>query len=62
VARYARAPRSRHGCTYPGIPPGGRLRFEVVTNLPGKYKHGHCRIRLELLGGTFVESEDFTPD
>lgn len=43
------------------VSPGERIRLEVDTNLPNKYKGGHCRVRLALAGGTFIESHDFTP-
>jgi hypothetical protein len=44
------------------IPPGGQFRFDVETSLPQKYKGGHCYVRLRLLGGAFVESDEFTPN
>ena len=44
------------------IVPGGRIRLDVPTDLPNQFKRGHCRVRLELEGGTFVESNDFTPE
>ena len=43
------------------LSPGARLHLEVTSTLPRQYKGGHCRSRLSLLGGTFVESEEFTP-
>jgi hypothetical protein len=43
------------------VSPNRDFRFTVETSLPQKYKGGHCYIRLRLLGGTFVESEEFTP-
>ena len=43
------------------VSPGARLRLNVVTVLPKQYKGGRCRLRLELLGGTFVESGEFIP-
>jgi hypothetical protein len=44
------------------IVPGRRIRLDVPTDLPNQFKRGHCRVRLELEGGTFVESYDFTPE
>jgi hypothetical protein len=43
------------------LSPGARLHLKVTSTLPKQYKGGHCRSRLSLLGGTFVESEEFTP-
>jgi hypothetical protein len=43
------------------VSPGERYRLYVETSLPKKYKGGRCRIRLSLLGGTFVESQEFIP-
>jgi hypothetical protein len=42
--------------------PGGHFRMLVATDLPKKYKGGHCHIRLPLIGGTFIESHEFTPN
>lgn len=44
------------------ISPGESIRFHVETSLPSRYKRGHCYLRLSLLGGTFVESPNFTPN
>jgi len=41
---------------------GSRVRLSIETKLPRQYKGGHCRVRLELMGGTFVESSVFTPN
>jgi hypothetical protein len=43
------------------IAPGGQFRLNVNTTLPAQYKRGRCHIRVRLLGGTFVESHEFTP-
>jgi hypothetical protein len=43
------------------VAPGERRRMTVESALPQQHKGGRCRLRLELLGGTFVESKDFTP-
>lgn len=42
--------------------PGGHFRMNVATTLPSTYKGGHCYVRVSLLGGTFVESHEFTPN
>ncbi|HWS69788.1 MAG TPA: hypothetical protein VN325_44040 [Steroidobacteraceae bacterium] len=44
------------------VPPGGHFRMNVATTLPNTYKGGHCYVRVTLLGGTFVESHEFTPN
>jgi hypothetical protein len=47
------------------VAPGGRIRLDVPTELPKQFKDGHvyarCRVRLELEGGTFIETYDFEP-
>ena len=47
------------------IAPGGRIRLDVPTELPNQFKDGHrlahCRVRLQLEGGTFIETYDFEP-
>jgi hypothetical protein len=47
------------------IAPGGRIRLDVPTELPNQFKDGHglahCRVRLKLEGGTFIETYDFEP-
>jgi hypothetical protein len=43
------------------VSPGDRVRLDIPTGLPSKYKGGFCRLRLSLLGGAFVESNLFTP-
>jgi hypothetical protein len=42
--------------------PGGHFRMLVATDLPSKYRGGHCRVRLPLIGGTFIESHEFAPN
>jgi hypothetical protein len=45
------------------IAPGGRIRLDVPTDLPNQFKkRGDCRVRIQLEGGTFVESYVFTPE
>ena len=44
------------------VSPNARIRLNVETTLPNKYRGGHCFLRLSLLGGTFVESHEFTPN
>ena len=47
------------------IAPGGQIRLDVPTELPNQFKDGHrlahCRVRLKLEGGTFIETYDFEP-
>jgi hypothetical protein len=47
------------------IAPGGRIRLNVPTELPNQFKDrhrlAHCRVRLKLEGGTFIETYDFEP-
>jgi hypothetical protein len=43
------------------VAPGERRRMTVESALPQQHQGGRCHLRLELLGGTFVESKDFTP-
>jgi hypothetical protein len=44
------------------ISPGERFRMNVVTALPRTFKVGHCHIRVPLLGGAWVESQQFSPE
>ena len=43
------------------VSPGERIRLKIETKLPGQYIGGSCRLRLSLLGGVFIESEEFRP-
>ena len=43
------------------VPPGGQFRLNVDTTLPAQFKGGRCHVRVGLLGGTFVESHESTP-
>jgi hypothetical protein len=42
--------------------PSGHFRVNVATTLPNTYKGGHCYIRVPLIGGTLVESDEFRPN
>jgi len=44
------------------ISPGERFRMNVVTTLPSEFKVGSCRIRVPLLGGAWIESQQFSPE
>ena len=43
------------------VSPGDRVRLDIPTGVPSKFKGGFCHLRLSLLGGAFVESDLFTP-
>jgi hypothetical protein len=44
------------------ISPGSHVRLNVLTTLINQYKDGHCHVRIEIRGGSFVESREFTPN
>jgi len=47
--------------SYIKLSPGSRVRFNIETNIPSKYPGGHCHTRIQVLGGLFVETREYTP-
>jgi hypothetical protein len=44
------------------ISPGERLRMFVAKELLSTFERGHCHVRVPLLGGAWVESDEFSPE